>query len=166
MTDSQFLPHPDDTLVQAETGFKANGQKIQAIGQAEPEPFAPPLDGGPKPKIRHKESEHQRKTENEDYVLTKYQGYGQAQNRGNGEPRAYKNVSVVRLAIAGKQKPAHNIRIGLGREEPPERREGLGKGIAADCGTPERGGLSRSPHTPGHFLEERALSGRPPQQEH
>jgi hypothetical protein len=124
---SQFLSHPNDALVQAETSFEADGQKIQAVGQAKPELFSPPVDGVPQPKVRHEESEYQRKQENEDRVLRKYQSCGQTQNRWNREPRAYKNVSVVRLAIAGKQEPTHNVRIGLGREESPERCEGLGK---------------------------------------
>src|SRR5262249_21779509 len=113
MTDLKLLSYPHDRLIQAQSGFQANGEQVQAVRQAQPYLFAPPVGRVGKPQIRDEEAGDESDKEEEDGVAAEHHCCCEAENCGKREPHTEKDVGVVRLAIPCEQQTADDFRVWL-----------------------------------------------------
>src|SRR5262249_27854679 len=86
MTDAQLLAQPNNSRIQGEASFQADGKKVQAIGEAEANAVNALVDCPREQKIRQKETESHREYEIHDRVLADKDCYQQNQSRRDGEP--------------------------------------------------------------------------------
>src|SRR6266567_4987258 len=104
MADPQLLTETDNALIQSEPSFQANGQKVQAIRQAQPNLIDTFVDRPVQPKIGKKKAKSNGNDEIHYGVVAYEQCDEKSQYRGHSESASEKNVSMCRFAITSQHK--------------------------------------------------------------
>ena len=117
VADPQFLTQTDNALIQSEPSLQTNGQKVQAIRQAQPNLIDAFLDRPVQPKIGKKKAEPNGNDEIHYGVVAHEQCNEKSQHRGHGESASEKNVSMRGLAISRQHEATHQLWIRFGTEE-------------------------------------------------